>query len=82
MVDVSSRYVDAVPADVICGNLKIFPVSFVVLYKLHTGGASDFVGDIFKEFCASLGVNHTVGSPCYPQTQGMVERSHQTLKGV
>ena len=76
MVDVTSRYVDAVPADVICGNLNGVP------YRPHSDAGSYFVGGIFGNFCTLLGFNHAVGSSCYPQTQGTVDRSHQTLKGV
>ena len=87
MVDVASRYVNAVPlrkvtASAICKHLELFFGTFGVPCQLHTDGASYFVGNIFKDFCKSLGVKHAVGSPYHPQTQGTVERSHQTLKSI
>jgi transposase InsO family protein len=37
------------------------------------------LGDL-AEWLADKGMEHTRGAPCHPQTQGKIERWHQTLK--
>ena len=87
MVDVASRYVNAVPlrrvtAEAVCRNLMVFFSCFGMPCKVQTDGASYFCGRIFDDFCRSLGIKHTVSSPYHPQSQGAVERSHQTMKSI
>jgi putative transposase len=46
---------------------------------LTDDGASYIAGDL-AEWLADRGMPHIRGAPCHPQTQGKIERWHQTLK--
>jgi putative transposase len=46
---------------------------------LTDNGASYIAGDL-AEWLVDRGMPHTRGAPCRPQTQGKIERWHQTLK--
>lgn len=46
---------------------------------LSDNGSSYISGDL-GEYLADKGMKHTRGAPYHPQTQGKIERSHQTLK--
>ncbi|XP_076043861.1 uncharacterized protein LOC143026954 [Oratosquilla oratoria] len=87
MVDTATRYVEAVPmrsvtATTIVRHMMNFFAQFGVPCNVQTDGASYFTGKVFKDFSVSTGFQHKVASPYHPQTQGVVERSHQTLKGI
>ena len=46
---------------------------------LSDNGPSYISGDL-AEYLADKGMKHTRGAPYHPQTQGKIERWHQTLK--
>jgi putative transposase len=46
---------------------------------LSDNGASYISGDL-ADWLAENGMSHVRGAPCHPQTQGKIERWHQTLK--
>jgi transposase InsO family protein len=46
---------------------------------LSDNGPSYIAGEL-AEWLARNGMQHTRGAPCHPQTQGKIERWHQTLK--
>jgi transposase InsO family protein len=46
---------------------------------LSDNGSSYVSGDLAK-WLADQGMGHVRGAPCHPQTQGKIERWHQTLK--
>jgi putative transposase len=46
---------------------------------LSDNGSSYISGDLAK-WLAAQGMRHVRGAPCHPQTQGKIERWHQTLK--
>ena len=46
---------------------------------LSDNGPSYIAGEL-ADWLASNGMPHTRGAPCHPQTQGKIERWHQTLK--
>jgi putative transposase len=46
---------------------------------LSDNGPSYVAGDL-AEWLADNGMDHVRGAPCHPQTQGKIERWHQTLK--
>ena len=46
---------------------------------LGDNGSSYVSGDLAK-WLAAQGMGHVRGAPCHPQTQGKIERWHQTLK--
>ena len=46
---------------------------------LSDNGPSYIAGEL-AEWLADNGIEHVRGAPCHPQTQGKIERWHQTLK--
>ena len=49
---------------------------------LKTYNGSGYASSSFKQFCAQMGIKHITGIPYSPQGQGIVERTHQTLKNM
>ena len=57
-------------------------ISARVVHKprlLSDNGSSYVAGDL-AEWLEDKGIDHVRGAPCHPQTQGKIERWHQTLK--
>ncbi len=50
--------------------------------QLLSDQGSQFCGRVVKHLCRLLGIEKLRTSPYHPQTNGMVERMHGTLKGV
>jgi putative transposase len=48
---------------------------------LSENGPCHISGDL-AEYLGDKGMTHTRGAPCHPQTQGKIERWHQTLKSL
>lgn len=44
--------------------------------------ATNFQSKIFKQSLESFGIKHVLSSPYHPQSQGVLERLHQTLKSM
>ena len=87
MLDVFTRYVHATPLRVISAknivkSLLDFFSHFGMPRRIQTDGASYFVGNVFEAALTEWGIQHRVSSPYHPQTQGAVERSHQTIKSI
>ena len=87
MLDVSTRYVHATPLRVVSAknivkSMLDFFSHFGMPRCIQTDGASYFVGNVFKAALNEWGIQHRVSSPYHPQTQGAVERSHQTIKSI
>lgn len=85
IIYVTTRYLHAVSLRKITAKAIVKALDFShfgLPYRVQSDGASYFVGKVFKEAMAELDIGHNVSSPYHPQTQGAVERSHQTLKGI
>ena len=87
MIDGATRFVHAeavrrVSAPIIVKILKTFFTNFGYPYRVQTDGASYFKGKMFKEFVRTAGIQHFVSSPYHPQSQGALERTHQTMKSI
>jgi len=48
--------------------------------RLLSDNGSSYVSAEFAEWLDSKGMDHVRGAPNHPQTQGKIERWHQTLK--
>ena len=49
---------------------------------LKTDNGPGYISFSFKQFSAQMGIRHITGIPYNPQGQGIVERTHQTLKNM
>jgi putative transposase len=48
--------------------------------RLLSDNGPGYIADELANWLASKGMQHVRGAPCHPQTQGKIERWHQTLK--
>jgi transposase InsO family protein len=49
---------------------------------LKTDNGPGYASASFKQFYAQMGIKHITGIPYNPQGQGIVKRTHQTLKNM
>ena len=47
--------------------------------RLSSDRGASFMSSMIEEMCKILGINRLWTMPCHPQTNGLVERSHQTI---
>ena len=48
--------------------------------RLLSDNGSSYIASELAEWLEDRGIKHVRGAPCHPQTQGKIERWHQTLK--
>ena len=48
--------------------------------KLLSDNGSGYVSRLFREYLQLVGIRHVLAAPYHPQTNGKLERYHQTLK--
>src|ERR1700722_6788962 len=48
--------------------------------RLLSDNGSSYISSDLAEWLRDRGIVHVRGAPCHPQTQGKIERWHQTLK--
>ena len=83
----STRYPEAIPirkitAPVITKALTRFFSIFGLPKIIQSDQGSNFTSRIFKQSMRELGVKHTTSSAYHPESQGALERFHQTLKSM
>lgn len=47
---------------------------------IHSDNGPQFISKDFKKFCRDYGIQHTTSSPYYPKSNGLAEKTVQTLK--
>ena len=84
-VCMSSRWPEAIPLKTITaravatGMLEIFARTGIPL-QLLTDQGSQFLGRLVSHLCRDLGIDQVKTAPYHPETNGVVERMHGTLK--
>ena len=58
-----------------CGNAKVIHKP-----RLLSDNGASYISSELAEWLSGKGMDHTRGAPMHPQTQGKIERWHQTLK--
>lgn len=87
IMDTTTRYPEAVPLRSITTK-SIIPVliKFFTQFGLpkivQSDQGTNFTSKIFKEVLASLGIKQHLASCYHPESQGALERFHQTLKSM
>ncbi|KAL2082452.1 hypothetical protein ACEWY4_022270 [Coilia grayii] len=85
IMDVTSRFPEAVALR----NIKARPViealvqffsKFGLPREVQTDRGSNFSSGVFQEVMSELGIRQVLSSAYHPQSQGAIERCHQTLK--
>ena len=83
----TTRYPVAIPmrsinARNICDALINFFSTYGLPTKIQSDQGSNFTSKVFKQLASTLGIRHIVSSAYHPQSQGALERMHQTLKAM
>ncbi|KAI2644688.1 Retrovirus-related Pol polyprotein from transposon 17.6 [Labeo rohita] len=81
----TTRFPEAVPlrtlkAKVVVKELLKFCTTFGLPKVIQSDQGSNFTSKIFKQVLESLGINHQTSTAHHPESQGALERFHQTLK--
>ena len=81
----STRFPEAIPlrtinAPTVCEALKGFFARFGLPMTVQSDQGSNFQSKRFKSFLSELGITHATSSAYHPESQGALERFHQTLK--
>uniref|UniRef100_A0A8C2DF58 Integrase catalytic domain-containing protein n=1 Tax=Cyprinus carpio TaxID=7962 RepID=A0A8C2DF58_CYPCA len=84
---VATRFPEAIPlrkitAPVIIKALVKFFSTFGLPKIVQTDQGTNFLSRLFKGVLGSLAISHRVSSAYHPQSQGALERFHQTLKSM
>lgn len=84
---VSTRFPEAVPlrkitAPVVSKALLKFFTMFGLPKVVQTDQGTNFTSRVFSQVLKTLGIKHETSSPYHPESQGALERFHQTLKSM
>ena len=87
MIDRVSRYPEAIPirnfsSKIVVRELTRFFTHFGLPKVIQTDNGSNFTSKVFRDNMKRLGINHSTSTPYHPESQGSVERFHQTLKSM
>ena len=66
---------------VISQLLKIFTV-YGFPREIQSDRGTNFTSDLFNQTLREFNIKHTLASPYHPESQGALERHHQTLKSL
>uniref|UniRef100_A0A3Q1F7N1 Gypsy retrotransposon integrase-like protein 1 n=1 Tax=Acanthochromis polyacanthus TaxID=80966 RepID=A0A3Q1F7N1_9TELE len=84
---VATHFPEAIPllkitAPAVSKALLKFFTTFGLPKVVQTDQGTNFLSRTFKDTLQSLGISHSVSSAYHPQSQGALERWHQTLKSM
>ncbi|XP_049912636.1 uncharacterized protein LOC126397732 [Epinephelus moara] len=87
LVCAATRYPEAIPlrtlkAKAVVKALTNFFSTFGLPKYVQTDQGSNFMCKLFAQVLASLSIKHRKSSAYHPQSQGALERFHQTLKSM
>ncbi|XP_071504452.1 uncharacterized protein [Diadema antillarum] len=85
VMDVSTRYAEAFPlrsitAKSVLNALLTFFTRYGLPKEIQSDQGSNFMSRVFQELMYQLGIQQIKSSAYHPQSQGALERYHQTLK--
>ncbi|GFO30063.1 gypsy retrotransposon integrase-like protein 1 [Plakobranchus ocellatus] len=87
LVDVSTRWAEAIPLrritakDVAEALFSIF-IRLGFPKEIQSDRGQQFMSNLLEEFNSLCNIKHFVSTPYHPQTNGIVERFHSTLKSM
>ncbi len=87
ILDPTTRYPEAFPirkinTNTIVSKLNHFFTTFGIPQTIQSDRGTNFTSVLFTEVLKELGIAQTLSSAYHPQSQGALERFHQTLKGL
>jgi len=83
----STRYPEAIPlrnitSKTVTKALVNFFSHFGLPQEIQSDQGTNFMSGIFQQVMKELGIEHTISSAYHPESQGALERFHQTLKNM
>ena len=83
----ATRYPEAIPLRTITAKAVVkamtkFFSTYGFCKVVQSDQGTNFLSRVFKQVLGSLGIEHRVSSAYHPESQGALERWHQTLKSV
>ena len=83
----ATRYTEAIPLRRITANnvtksLVKFFTTVGLPKTVQSDQGSNFMSKVFKQVLQQLGIEHVTSSAYHPESQGALERFHQTLKNM
>ncbi|XP_069976068.1 uncharacterized protein [Penaeus vannamei] len=83
----TTRYPEAIPlrkisTSAIVKALTKFFTTYGLPQFVQTDQGSNFLSGVFQQTMKLLGIQHQISSAYHPESQGAVERFHQTLKNM
>ena len=87
IMDLSTRFPEAIPlrkitAKVVVEALMQFFTRYGLPKEVQSDQGSNFMSGVFQEVLRELGIKQLKSSAYHPQSQGALERYHQTLKNM
>lgn len=87
MMCVATRFPEAIPmrnvtAPTVVKALTKFFTTFGFPRVVQTDQGKNFMSRLFKQVMQTLSISHRVSSAYHPESQGALERFHQTLKSM
>ena len=87
ILDPTTRYPEAFPlknitTKTIVSKLTNLFTNFGIAQDVQSDQGSNFTSDLFKAVLKELKITQTLSTACHPQTQGVLERCHHTLKSL
>lgn len=87
LMDLATRYPEAVPvrsikSKIILRELTTFFTRFGLPKEIQSDQGSNFMSREFKDSMRALGITQITSSAYHPQSQGALERYHQTMKNM
>ena len=87
ILDSATRYLEAIPlrtihSKVVVRELLHFFTRFGLPLEVQSDQGTNFMSKLFEDSLRELGIMHVVSSAYHPQSQGALERYHQTLKSM
>ena len=87
IMDLSTRFPEAIPlrritAKVVVETLMQFFISYGLPKEVQSDQGSNFMSGVFQQVLCELGIKQVISSAYHPQSQGALERYHQTLKNM
>lgn len=81
----ATRFPEAIPlrslkAQTVVRDLVKFFTTFGLPRVIQSNQGTNFTSKTFAQVLKELGIEHRVSSPYHPESQGALERFHQTLK--
>ncbi|MBE7326061.1 transposase family protein, partial [Nocardioides sp. Y6] len=85
IMDVATRYPEGIPlrnikAKTVLDALLKFFTQYGLAQEVQSDQGSNFMSGVFQEVMYELGIKQLKSSIYHPESQGALERHHQTLK--